>query len=266
MLFDLRGRRRRLIQVVYAGLAVLMGGGLVFFGIGGSGTGLFDAFDSGGGGGGNNAFDERAEKLEARLRRDPGDEQLLLDLARTRAQSGQAELEQDPSTGQVTVTEAAVNEYGKAADAWEKYLRLEPRNPNPTAGILMARTYEALASTETSGPAAIADIEAAAEAQRIFAEARPSQGSLSQLAIYLYLAGKSAEADEVTKQALAKADLAQRQVLKQRLAAAKKQGKEIAKQLKAEAKAGQGQPGQNPLEDPTGGLGAGGLGSGAPAP
>ena len=34
MLFDLRGRRKRFIQVIYATLAVLMGGGLVFFGIG----------------------------------------------------------------------------------------------------------------------------------------------------------------------------------------------------------------------------------------
>ena len=33
MLFDLRGRgRRRTIQVIYLGLAVLMGGGLVLFG------------------------------------------------------------------------------------------------------------------------------------------------------------------------------------------------------------------------------------------
>ncbi|MGD0980301.1 MAG: hypothetical protein ABR946_02345, partial [Solirubrobacteraceae bacterium] len=36
MLFDLRSRgRRRTIQVVYGFLAVLIGGGLVFFGVGG---------------------------------------------------------------------------------------------------------------------------------------------------------------------------------------------------------------------------------------
>src|SRR4051794_24382322 len=46
MLFDLRGRgRRRTVQVIYLGLAVLMGGGLVLFGIGGNTNGgLFDAF------------------------------------------------------------------------------------------------------------------------------------------------------------------------------------------------------------------------------
>ena len=34
MLFDLKGKRRRVVQGVYLTLAVLMAGGLVFFGIG----------------------------------------------------------------------------------------------------------------------------------------------------------------------------------------------------------------------------------------
>ena len=45
MLFDLRGRgRRRTVQSIYLGLAILMGGGLVLFGIGGTSSGgLLDA-------------------------------------------------------------------------------------------------------------------------------------------------------------------------------------------------------------------------------
>jgi len=35
MLFDLHGRRRRVVQATYLALAVLMGGGLVLFGVGG---------------------------------------------------------------------------------------------------------------------------------------------------------------------------------------------------------------------------------------
>ena len=53
MLFDLRGRgRRRTVQVIYLGLAIILGGGLVLFGVGtGSGNGgLLNAF----GGGSNN--------------------------------------------------------------------------------------------------------------------------------------------------------------------------------------------------------------------
>ena len=47
MLFDLRSRgRRRTVQGVYLGLAILMGGGLVLFGVGaGNGFGgILDAF------------------------------------------------------------------------------------------------------------------------------------------------------------------------------------------------------------------------------
>ena len=46
MLFDLRGRgRRRFVQGIYLGLAILMGGGLILFGVGaGTNGGLLDAF------------------------------------------------------------------------------------------------------------------------------------------------------------------------------------------------------------------------------
>ena len=53
MLFDLRSRgRRRTVQVVYLGLAVLMGGGLILFGVGaGNGIGgLLNAFTGNGSG------------------------------------------------------------------------------------------------------------------------------------------------------------------------------------------------------------------------
>ena len=54
MLFDLRGSgRRRVVKIVYVTLAILMGGGLVLFGIGGSGAlsgGLLDAITESSGG------------------------------------------------------------------------------------------------------------------------------------------------------------------------------------------------------------------------
>ena len=54
MLFDLKGKRKRLVQVVYVGLAILFGGGLVLFGVGGNVSGgLIDAFSGGGGGSAN---------------------------------------------------------------------------------------------------------------------------------------------------------------------------------------------------------------------
>ena len=58
MLFDLRSRgRRRTVQGVYLGLAVLIGGGLVLFGVGaGNGLGgLLNAFNGGGSSSGQKA-------------------------------------------------------------------------------------------------------------------------------------------------------------------------------------------------------------------
>ena len=68
MLFDLRGRgRRRTVQVIYLSLAILMGGGLVLFGIGGATSGgLFDAI--GGSGGSSTSTDTVFKERLAALR------------------------------------------------------------------------------------------------------------------------------------------------------------------------------------------------------
>ncbi|HEX8206984.1 MAG TPA: hypothetical protein VF587_13065, partial [Solirubrobacteraceae bacterium] len=74
MLFDLRGRgRRRTVQVIYLSLAILMGGGLVLFGIGGDVQGgLVDAFSENGGTG-NGQIDDLVESAEERTTANPRD-------------------------------------------------------------------------------------------------------------------------------------------------------------------------------------------------
>ena len=65
MLFDLRSRgRRRTVQAVYLGLAILMGGGLVLFGVGaGNGLGgLLNAFTGKGSTAGQTAAISQEEK------------------------------------------------------------------------------------------------------------------------------------------------------------------------------------------------------------
>src|SRR5262245_10323188 len=99
MLFDLRGKRRRAVQVTYATLAVLMGGGLVLFGIGGSGTGsVFDLF-GGGGGSGNSQLDKRIERQEARLKTSPQNEAILAELVRLNYQAAVSQTDQ--ATGRI---------------------------------------------------------------------------------------------------------------------------------------------------------------------
>src|SRR5438067_5427557 len=65
MLFDLRSRgRRRTVQAVYLGLAVLMGGGLVLFGVGaGNGFGgILNAFTGNGSSGAQKQVVSQQEK------------------------------------------------------------------------------------------------------------------------------------------------------------------------------------------------------------
>src|SRR4051794_17525479 len=86
MLFDLSsGKRRTVVRIVYALLALLIGGGLVLFGIGGSQGGIFDALGIGGGdsGGGNPQYDQQISDDEAKLKENPKDAAALIDLSKT---------------------------------------------------------------------------------------------------------------------------------------------------------------------------------------
>ena len=76
MLFDLRGKgRRRTVQVIYLSLAILMGGGLVLFGIGGATSGgLFDAFSSDSGTQNvSSTYEKQVKTYTAKVRANPKD-------------------------------------------------------------------------------------------------------------------------------------------------------------------------------------------------
>ncbi len=73
MLFDLRGAgRRRTVRVVYVGLAVLIGGGLVFLGIGGGvgGAGLLTAATESKNSG-NKTFEAEVKKYRKLTKKEP---------------------------------------------------------------------------------------------------------------------------------------------------------------------------------------------------
>ena len=146
MLFDLRGRgRRRTIKIVYITLALLMGGGLVLFGIGGGGAmqgGLVDAITgSSGGDTGAERFDKAREGRRSRPpQRNPQNPAAWAALARARVQSAGIGDNFDPSTA--AYTESGKAKLAQAADAWEKYLALEPKNPDDRVAGLMVRAFD----------------------------------------------------------------------------------------------------------------------------
>ncbi len=272
MLFDLQSpRRRNFIRVIYAGLAVLMGGGLILFGIGGGGGGgILDAIgltdSTGSGGGGGNPFEDQISEAEAKLVVNPQDQQALITLVTLHVQSGQQQVDVDPDTGQQSPTVESNEEFQRAADNWDAYLKTKPAKPNFAAATQVAQAYLFLAESSTSAGEVDANLQGAAGAQKIAAEQQPTLGSLSTLAQYLYFAGDTAAADRAAQQALAKADSSNKAQLQTQLDQLKKLGESIrqqidtvAKQEKQQAQAGAGATGgagSNPFQNPLGSSGA----------
>jgi tetratricopeptide (TPR) repeat protein len=254
MLFELGGKRKRVIQVIYALLAILMAGGLVFFGIGsGTSGGLFDAIGIGGNGSSDPQYEQQIEKAEQTLATDPDNARALNQLARTNFLSAQSRIEIDEN-GIPTPTDEALAEYRAATNAWERYLKTNPKKPNQSTATLMVQAYGFVAGTDMSKFES--DLEQVVRAAEIVAEANPSAGTEMQLARFAYLAGDEKTAKRAEQQALELApDSATKRQIKNTLTQAKRQGKQIAEALKQSA------PDKSVLQDPLGGLGgsAGGM-------
>ena len=260
MLFDLRGRRKRFIQVIYATLAVLMGGGLIFFGIGSDVQGgLFDAFSDSGGSGAS--FSDEADDIEQKLETQPNNEILLAQLVRARYSAGNAGIEVD-ETGQQSVTTDAREQFEKAADAWDRYLKAAGQEPDPNLALLAANVSFLLAQTSSTADEADANLKTAADAQDIVAKARPNVGTLSTLATYEYYSLDFEAGDAARDRALSEAPKTRRKAIERQLESIRKAAKSYEQQVQAQQKASAGQQGEA-LENPLGGLSGGGTGAGA---
>lgn len=210
MLFDLQGKRRRLVQGTYLMLAVLLGGGLVFFGIGGDVSGgLFDAFsDQRSGGGGNSLIKERIDDAEKRLEKNPRDGEALKEIAR--AQYQVASQDANEVTGQFS--EEGKKDLELAAAAWERYLALEPKEPDDSLAALMIQAYSEVGLNNP---------EKAAQAAEFVVETRPSAQAYLQLATYAGRAGQTRKADLAGKKAVELAPRGQKKAVEQAVEAAK---------------------------------------------
>jgi uncharacterized protein YeaO (DUF488 family) len=205
LVFDTRGRRRNVIKVVYAVLAVLMGASL-FLVVGPVNIGALIG-NSGGGNSGGQISIEQAERIERKLRKDPNDPELLLSLTRARIAAGTGSQEINPETGEITPTLETRQQYAKAGQAWSEYL--EATN-EPSAGTAqqVAPALFRLGELSPNPNQILANFKEAADAQQIVIEDRPNQGSLSRYALYRTYAGEFATAekaaDEVKKLAPSK--------------------------------------------------------------
>lgn len=255
MLFDLTNpRRKRVVQIVFGGLAVIFAGSFVFLGIGSeTGGGLADVF----GGGNENAaadqFKQQIEDAEQQVEENPEASAALSDLALLRYQSGAAQLEVDEQTGvPVGLSEESRSEFERAIATWQRYLDSDPKEIDATTAIRVVEAYRFLN-----------DLSGAAQAQRVLAEADPSALNYAALADILYRSLKIDEADKARDRALDDAS-------KQQAKALERQLDQIRKLAVAEKKATEKGPDTPPgdpssLGDPFGGLGTAPTDPAAPA-
>jgi hypothetical protein len=251
MLFDTRGRRKHVIRVVYAILAILMGASLLLV-VGPVNIGALLGTQSSSSSAAQ-VFDEQAERIERRLARNPTDEAELLALTRARINAGNAQVEVTEGGETQTVPASAREDFEAGLQAWNRYLKQAGGEPSAPVAQLIAGSFFRLAESSTSLRQAEADIAKATAAQEVAAEQRPNLGSLSTLAIYQYFNGEFAAADKTAKQAAAKApSKAEAKSVENQLTEFRKRGKQLQKQkkqlAKAEREAGAGnQGGTNPF-------------------
>jgi hypothetical protein len=207
MLFDLRGRgRRRTVQAIYLTLAILMGGGLVLFGIGGNTNGgLLDAF-KGSSQNTNDVISKRVDAAEAAARARPQDPAALSALARAHYQAA----EFDQNTG--VFTDKGKTELAAAARAWERLTRATEK-PDPNVASLMVQAYSGAGLNQPGK---------AVSAMETVVDNRQATAPLYvQLAALAYQAGQTRKADLASAKALELAPKDEKEQVKAQLDAAK---------------------------------------------
>lgn len=210
MLFDLKGKRRRTVQITYAALAVLIGVGLIGGGIGsGVSGGFFDIFGGGNGGSsGNSAIEKKIKHQQLVLQRDPKNLVALAAIVRYRYQIAAAQ--SDQRTGQFTKD-------GKKAllstsAAWQKYLAANPKKPDAALASQMVVAYS---------PAGLNKPSDASQAAEIVASDKNSAQAYLQLVQFATLAGQKRKADLAGQKAIQLAPKAQKKVVEQAVKQAK---------------------------------------------
>lgn len=213
MLFDLQSRgRKTAVKIVYLALAVLIGGGLVLFGVGTGtgGGGLIDLFTDSGTDT-SSQVNESEKRANRRVRANPQDPIAWADLARARfLTAGQGD---NFNEAEGAFTEQGIEKLQSASQAWQRYLALEPRRFDANVARLMAQAY---------APGALDRPADAATALEIVTEEDPSAAAFSQLAQFAYLAGQERKGDLAAAEAVRLAPEAQKRTIRLQLERAKR--------------------------------------------
>src|SRR5579871_577353 len=192
MLFDLRGRgRRRTVQVIYLGLAILFLLGFVGFGVGGGGGGFLNALTENKGS--NSAsFAGKVEKAQKRVKREPNSAAAWQALTDAQIHQASEEAYSDSTTGQFTSKGKEL--LAQVSRSWNTYLKFEPHNPSTALASQMFRIY---GEEGLNQPA-----EAVAALQIVIPTKPSSAGLYGELAKYSYKAHNVSQGDLASKKAI----------------------------------------------------------------
>jgi tetratricopeptide (TPR) repeat protein len=212
MLFDLRSRgRRRTVQVLYIGLAILIGCGLILFGVGTGtgGGGLFGALTgNNSSSGGNSAVTNATKKAVARTKAHPSSAAAWAALVNARFSAANS-LGYNSNTNAYTA--AGTQQLKLATQAYTRYLKLT-KTPSATTATIAAHSYTQLK-----------DFSSAADTYQTVLRAQPGQiKALECVALTSYAAGNDQVAQLAQARVLAKLPKSVRASDKTELESAKK--------------------------------------------
>jgi hypothetical protein len=213
MLFDLRGRgRRRTVRVIYTGLALLMGVGLVGFGIGGGfgGGGLLNAATNSEGGS-SASFANQIKKYRKLTEEKPSDLSAWEGLTKNMLHEAGSETYVS-NAGVATSKGKAL--YRETSQAWKSYIALDPPKPSLELSKEMLNVY---------GEGGLDEPAQAVDVLQLVVAAEPKNTAYyAQLAVYAYRAKNAGLGDLASEKAVSLAPAAQKVRLKNELAEIKK--------------------------------------------
>lgn len=212
MLFDLRSRgRRRTVQGVYLGLALILGLGLVLFGVGaGNGIGgLLNAFTGNGSGNNQNqVVNQDVQTAVKAVNAQPSSAAAWSQLVQARWTASGESGNYNASTRQFTTS--GKKQLQGATQAWERYSQLT-KSPDPAVATIAARSYSLLGQYGTASNTWDA----------VTVSGPTDVGAWECMAVTAYAAGQSRKGDLATSKAVALLPKSSRTQTKSELQSAK---------------------------------------------
>jgi len=230
MVFDIRGRRRHVVKVVYAILALLMVASLFLVTGAINLNSLFGTNTTGESA--SQVAEKQAVAIEQRIAKEPAQEEALLaNLTRARITAANALASEATSEDEV---EEWRQQMSKASEDWSKYLETA-KEPSAGVAALAAPAMFQLAEVSTSTDQALENVKVASEAQTMVAEKRPSLGTWSNAAIYTLFTLDFKKAEEQKEEAAKLANTKfERESFENKYEEVEKNAKELGKQVKLE--------------------------------